>query len=191
MPDNVIKVVNDMGKQERMPNGIQFRNIHHKSTLVDLFAYDDLHNANSCAFDTDWNLSKNPKEDLKKITFDNHANGSEVQDLNIDNEGILHLYDGLDLSRNLGVQHEQEDQHNHFSGPIVDKHQPDEHLKDHVKDDNIDKEVGKVVQANEEVHVVGGDESSTDENFDMAEHDDQHDKSEEDSVYESAKEDNA
>ena len=80
---------------------------------------------------------------------------------------------------------------NHFGGPIVDEHQPDKHLEDHVRGDNVDEEVDEVSQANEEVHVVGDDESSTDENFDMAEHDDQHDKSEEDSVYESAKEDNA
>ena len=48
---------------------------------------------------------------------------------------------------------------------------------------NVDKEVDKVVQANEEVHVVGEDESSTDDNFDMAEHDDQYDESKEESVY--------
>ena len=44
MPDNIIKVVNDMGKQEGIPNRIQFRNIHHKSIIADLFADNDLNN---------------------------------------------------------------------------------------------------------------------------------------------------
>ena len=53
MPDNVIEVVNDMGKQEGMPNGIQFHNIHHKSTLADLYTDKDLNDDNSYASDTD------------------------------------------------------------------------------------------------------------------------------------------
>ena len=55
----------------------------------------------------EWN--KNHEEDLKKVTFDDHVNGSKVQDLNIDNKDILHLYDGDNLSCNIGVQHKQED----------------------------------------------------------------------------------
>ena len=35
MPDDIIQVVNDMGKQEGMPNGIQFYDIHQESTFVD------------------------------------------------------------------------------------------------------------------------------------------------------------
>ena len=50
-------------------------------------------------------LNKNPEGELKKITFDNHVDKNEVQDLNIDNKDILHLYDGGDLSCNIGVQH--------------------------------------------------------------------------------------
>ena len=98
---------------------------------------------------------------------------------------------GGDLSCNIGVQHEQEIQHNHFGGPVADEHEPDKHLEDHVEGDNVNKEVGEVVQANEDLHVVGDDESSADDNFDIFGHDDQHDKSEGESVYESAKEDNA
>ena len=66
--------------------------------------------------------------DLKKVTFDDHVDENEVKDLNIDNKDILHLYDGGDLSCNIGVQHKQEDQHNHFGGPVIDKHQPNQHL---------------------------------------------------------------
>ena len=137
MPDDVIQVVNDMGIQDGMPSGIEFHNIHHELTLANLFADDDLNNDNSNASDNDWGLNKNPEEDLKKIPFNNHVDGSEVHDLNIDNKDILHLYDGGNLSRNIGVQQKQEDQQNHFGGPVVDKHQPDEHLEDHDEGDNM------------------------------------------------------
>ena len=136
-------------------------------------------------------VEENPEEDLKEITFDDHIDGSEVQDLNIDNKDILHLYDGGDLSRNIRVQHEEEDQLNHFGGPVADEHELDEHLEDYVEGDNFDKEVDEVVKANEEVHVVGEDESTTGDSFDMVEHNDQHDESKEESVNESAEEDNA
>ena len=157
-----------------MPSGIELCNIHHESTLADLFADKDLNHENSNESGNDWGLNKNPEEDLKKITFDNHINGSEVQDLSIDNKDILLLYDGGDLSCNIGTQHEQEDQHNHFGGPVADKHERDKHLKDYVEGDNVNKEVDEVVQADEEVHIVVDDESSADDNFDMFEHDDQH-----------------
>ena len=66
MPDNVIQVVNDMGIQEGMPSGIQFRNIHHESTLADLFADNDFYDDDSCASDNDWGLNNNPEEDLRR-----------------------------------------------------------------------------------------------------------------------------
>ena len=61
MPDDVIEVVNDLGIQDGMPSGIEFRSIHHVSTLVDLFADKDLNNDNSSASDNDWGLNKNPE----------------------------------------------------------------------------------------------------------------------------------
>ena len=61
MPDNIIQVVNDMGIQEGMPSGIGFRNIHHESTLSDLFADKDLYDDNSNTSDNDWGLNKNPE----------------------------------------------------------------------------------------------------------------------------------
>ena len=42
-----------------------------------------------------------------------------MQDLNIANEDTIHLYNGSDISCNIGVQHDQEDQHNHFGGPAM------------------------------------------------------------------------
>ena len=52
--DDVIEVVNDLGEQDDMPSGIEFLNIHHDSTLVDLFADEDLNNDDSNASDKDW-----------------------------------------------------------------------------------------------------------------------------------------
>ena len=153
-----------------MPSGIEFPNIHHESTLADLFTDEDLNNDDSNASDNDWGLNKMPEEDLQKITFDNHVDGTEVQDLNIANEDILHLYDGSDLSRNIGVQHDDEDQHNHFGGPAAIKDDPEQHLEDHVERDNVDEEVDEDVQADEGVHLVGDIESRTVDNFDMFGH---------------------
>ena len=53
MPDGVIQVVNDMGEQDGMPNGIEFCNIHHESTLADLFADNDFNDNNSNTSDND------------------------------------------------------------------------------------------------------------------------------------------
>ena len=109
-----------------MPTRIEFRNIHQESTLADLFADEDLDDDNSNASDKDWGLNNNPEDDLQKITFNNDVDVTEVQDLNIANEDILHLYNGSDLSCNVGVQHDDEDQHNHFGGPAVNKDNPEE-----------------------------------------------------------------
>ena len=57
MPDNVIQVVNDMGEQDGMLNGIEFCNIHHESTLADLFVDNHLHDDNGCVSNNDWGLS--------------------------------------------------------------------------------------------------------------------------------------
>ena len=122
--------------------------------------------------------------------FDDHVDDNEVEDLNIDNKDTLHLNDGNNLSRNIGVQHKQEDPHNHFGGPVVDKYQPNQHLEGHNKGNNIDKEVDKVAQVVEEVHLVGDQKSSTDENFDLIENAIQYDESKEGSEYESTQEDN-
>ena len=141
MPDNIIEVVNDLGRQDGMPSGIEFRNIHHESTLADLFADKDLNDDNSNASHNDWGLNKNHKVDLQKITFDNHVDGTEVQDLNIANEDILQLYDGSDLSRNIGVQHNQEDQPNHFGAPAANEDDLDKHLEDYVEGDTVNEGV--------------------------------------------------
>ena len=51
MPDNVINVVNKMGEEGGMPNGIHFCNIHEKSTLDDLYGDVKSQDDSSCASD--------------------------------------------------------------------------------------------------------------------------------------------
>ena len=65
MPEDVIQVVNEMGRQEGMSNGIHFCNINKESTLSDLYVDDDSRDYNSCASDKDWKMPKNSEVDLK------------------------------------------------------------------------------------------------------------------------------
>ena len=110
MAEDIVEVVNEMGKQEGMTDRIQFHNIHHKSTLSDLFVdevgQDDV---NSCASDNDWKDRKNPQVDLKNFVADVGIDDDEVNDL--DDEDALHLNDRLAGNKdtaNDGVQHEQD-----------------------------------------------------------------------------------
>ena len=73
----------------------------------------------------------------------------------------------VNLSCKVGVQHDSTDQHNHFGGPTVNKDNLEEQFEDHVEDDNFDEDVDEDAHVGEEVHLVGDDESSTDDNFDM------------------------
>ena len=97
-----------------MPFGIQFHNIHHESTLSDLYADNDKSADSSCASDDNFEQKKKPEEDLVRPTFNVDINNDEVDDLNINNEDILHLNDWGDLNHNIEDEHEQENQNNHF-----------------------------------------------------------------------------
>ena len=66
--EDIVKVVNEMGKQEGILDTIQFYNIHHESTLSDLFANEvGCHDNNSCASKNDLKDKKNPELDLKNL----------------------------------------------------------------------------------------------------------------------------
>ena len=68
MAKSVVKVVNNIGKQEGIPDGIQFHNIHHKPTLSDLYTDKVGHTDNNiCASDNNWKDRKNSEIDLKKL----------------------------------------------------------------------------------------------------------------------------
>ena len=93
-----------------------------------------------------------------------------AQVLNNADENAIHLNDGSDLSRNIGVQHENEDQHNHFGGPAVNEDDPDDEVKDHAEDAD---EYGNV---DEVIHLVGNDESNTDDDLELAHQDESEDE---------------
>ena len=69
--------------------------------------------------------------EVQDLNIDHIANGTVAQVLNIADEDALHLNDGSDLSRNIGVQYKNEDQHNHFGGPALNEDDPDEEVEDH------------------------------------------------------------
>ena len=122
------------------------------------------------------------------IEFDDDVDDTEVQDLNIENEDILCLYNGSDLSRNVGIQHDNENQHSHFGGPAMNEEDPEEQLEDQVEDNNLDEDDDEDSLADERIHVVRDDESSTDDNLDMFEQEGQQDGSEDESTDESVDE---
>ena len=55
MAEDIVKGINEFGKQESMQGGIQLHCINHESTLSDLYA-DEVgqDNDNSCASDNNW-----------------------------------------------------------------------------------------------------------------------------------------
>ena len=98
MSDNVVDVVNKMGEEEEIPNGIHFRFIHKGSTLDDLYGDVESQDDSSCASDESWDMPKNDEIDLKNIVFDNAVNDDEIDDL--DNKYALHPNDGLENNNN-------------------------------------------------------------------------------------------
>ena len=82
MPEDAVEVVNNIGKQEGILDGIQFHNIYHESTLSDLYADKVGHKDNdSCASDDDWKDRKNHEIDLEFLVTDVGINDDEVDDL--------------------------------------------------------------------------------------------------------------
>ena len=71
-----------MGKQEVIPDGIKFCNIHHGPILLDLFANNNLNDDDNCASDADWKIGKKPERYLKKTEFDIDVNDNEIDGLN-------------------------------------------------------------------------------------------------------------
>ena len=130
MAKDVVEVVNEMGKQKVMPDQIQFHNIHHESTLSDLYAdvvgQDD---DNSCASNNDWKDRKNPEVDLKNLVADIGNDNDEVDDL--DNKEACHLnywFGGIEDTANDRVQHEADNQQHHFGDPIENEGEQHNHF---------------------------------------------------------------
>ena len=105
-------------------------------------------------------------------TFDVDIDNDEVNDLNINNEDILHLNDGSDLNRNIEDEHEQDNQHNHFGGPIFEEHQPNDPVAEHDGNNDINEEhddscvIIKYESSNDNEYELNVDHMSEDENKD-------------------------
>ena len=151
--EDVIQVVNNIGKQDVKPDGIQFRNIHHKSILLNLLTDNDLYDNESYAFDTDWKIGKEPETNLKKIKFNIDVNNNEIDHLN--DEDTVHLKHGLADDNNTdikdcGVQHKQDYQRNCFGTPVENKQQPSHQLEGQNQANDwksTNKHEGKLVMA--------------------------------------------
>ena len=120
-----------MGKQEVIPDRIQFHNIHYKSILLDLFAKNCLYGNDSYRSDADWKIGKEPEKDLKKIEFNINVDNNKINDMN--NEDAVHLKHDLadDNNKDIedsGFQHKQDDQHNRFCAPVKNRLQPSHQL---------------------------------------------------------------
>ena len=93
MPDNVIKVVNQMGKDEGMLDGIVFCNILKNSNLDDMYGDVDSQDDSSCAFNKSWEIPKDGgQEDQKTIVYNNAVNNDKIDDLNKD---LIQLRNGF------------------------------------------------------------------------------------------------
>ena len=98
MAEDIMEVFNETGELVGIPNGIQFHNIHHKSTLSDLFTNEvgqDYNN--SCASDEDWKDRKNPEDDLKNLVADVAIDNDEVDDLvgDLNDKDSIQFNDGM------------------------------------------------------------------------------------------------
>ena len=93
MPDNMIAVVNQMGKDKESPEGIVFCNIHKELTVKDLYGNVDSQDDSSCASDKTWDTKKDGgQNDDKNIVYDDDMEQDEINDLNKD---LLLLRNGL------------------------------------------------------------------------------------------------
>ena len=191
MAEDVVKVVNEMGKQEGMQDGIQFHNIHHESTLSDLYVDKVGHKDNdSCASDKDWKNRKNPQDNLKILASYMDVDNDEVDDLvdDLNNEYAIHLNDKLGDVEGFAidkVQHEEDNRQHHFDVPIENEGEQHNHfggpdqenvIADH--DINFDGDADENNNRND-INLIQDD---TNESFHTteADHDDTEDLSDED-----------
>ena len=94
MPDNVIVVVNQLGENDGMLDGIVFCNILKELTLDDIYGDVNSQDDSSCASDKRWDMSMNGGQaDQKNIVYDDVVDDDEIDNLN--KQDVLHLLNGL------------------------------------------------------------------------------------------------
>ena len=123
MPDNVIKVVNQMREDDGSPDRIIFPNIHKESTVEDMYGGVDSQYNSSCAYDESWNMPKDGgQEDQKTIVYNDAVDDDEIDNLNKD---LIQLRNGFgdhvdefnnkqEYIKQGGVVNEQDEEGNHF-----------------------------------------------------------------------------
>ena len=127
MAEDIAIVVNDIGKEEGMPDGIQFHNIHHESTLSNLYVNEVGQNYDSYASNDNWNKKDRPEQDVRLIVDMNiDEDKDELEGIDdLGDEDELHLgnriADDEGITDNKNQQDhfgpaQHENQHNHF-GP--------------------------------------------------------------------------
>ena len=93
MPNDAIKVVNQIREDDGSPEGILFCNIHKKTTVENIYNNVDSQDESSCAFDKSWDIKKEGgQDDNKNIVHYDDMEQDEINDLNKD---LFHLRNGL------------------------------------------------------------------------------------------------
>ena len=70
MPDDVIEVVNQMGEDDKLPDGIVFCNILKELTIDDICWDVNSQDNSSCASNKSWNMEKDSgQEDQKNVVY--------------------------------------------------------------------------------------------------------------------------
>ena len=94
MPDNMVEVVNKIGKGEGMLDRIHFSNIYKEQTLDDLYKDVDSQNDSSCASNKIWDILKDGSQtDQTTIVYNDTVDNDKIDDLN--KKDAFYLHDSL------------------------------------------------------------------------------------------------
>ena len=90
MPDDVINIINHLGKEEGVREGIQFLNIDGKATLMDLYPTDEEDDNESNTSDIDYQLSETESVE-EHLEYDSDINSYELHDngIKVENADIV------------------------------------------------------------------------------------------------------
>ena len=109
MTEDTITVVNEIEKEEGMPDGIQLHYMNHESTLSNLYANEVGHNDNSYASDNNWNEKDRPEQDVSLIV-DTNFDKDELEDIDdLGDEDKLHLGNGIADDEEIADNENQQD----------------------------------------------------------------------------------
>ena len=124
MPDDVIQVINQMGEEDKSPEGIVFRNIHKELTVEDLYPDVNLDDNIDNTSDTSWDEKKHGdvQNDDENILNHDDVEDNEVNDLDTDlfrlqsgiGENINNTKKEFQYIQEGGILNKAKGQGNHF-----------------------------------------------------------------------------